>query len=56
MGRVLSATDRRVKIEQVHKLGMQTVLERNPQDISVVVSVDELAVNCQAYFSRRTPA
>ena len=50
--RVLSVTDRRVKIEQVLKSGTKIVLERNPLDVSVIVGVDALAVNTQGYFDR----
>ena len=52
MGRVLSVTERRVKIEQVLKSGTKTVLERNPRDVSVIVGVEELTVNTQDYFNR----
>ena len=54
LGRVLSVTPRRVKIEQVLKSGTKTMLERNPRDVSIVVGVEELAVNTRAYFSMIT--
>ena len=50
LGRVVAVTDRRVRIEQVLKSGTKTILERNPRDVSVIVGVDELAVNTQDYF------
>ena len=56
MGRVLSAIDRRVKIKQVLKSGTKTLLARNPREVSVVVSVDEFAINSRAYFSSLTGA
>ena len=52
LGRVLSVTDRRVQIDEVLKSGTKTILERNPRDISLVISADEYAVNTRAYFSR----
>ena len=52
LGRVLSATDRKVKIEQVLRSGTKTVLERNPRDISVIMDSGSLAFNTQDYFSR----
>ena len=38
-------------MKQVLKTFTKTVLEKNPRDVSVVVSVDEFAVTYQAYFS-----
>ena len=52
LGRVLTATDRKVRIEQVLKSGTKTVLERNPRDVSVIVGADTLAVNTCDYFSK----
>ena len=52
LGRVGAVTDRRVRIEQVLKSGTKTILERNPRDVSIIVGVDELAVNTQDYFNR----
>ena len=52
LGRVLSATNRRVQIEQVLKSGTKTVLERNPRDVSRIVGVDEYATNSREYFAR----
>ena len=50
--RVLYATDRKVKIEQVLRSGTKTVLERNPRDVSVVVDAESLAITTQDYFSK----
>ena len=52
LGRVVTVTDRRIKIEQVLKSGAKTVLERNPRDVSVVAGVEEVAVYSQDYFNR----
>ena len=52
LGKVQSATDRMVKIEQGLKSGTKTVLERNPRDVSAIVDVDSLAITTQDYFSR----
>ena len=52
LGRVVSVTDRRIKIGQVLKSGTKTVLERNPRDVSVIAGVEEVAVNSQDYFDR----
>ena len=52
LGQVLSVTERRVKNEQVLRSGTKTVLEMNPRDVSVIVGVEELAVNTQGYFER----
>ena len=51
-GKVLTATDRRVRIEQVLKSGTKTVLERNPRDVSVIVGANTLAINTRDYFSK----
>ena len=52
LGRVVTVTDRRIKIEQVLKSGTKTVLERNPRAVSVIAGVEEVAVNSQDYFDR----
>ena len=52
LGKVLSATDRKVKIEQVLKSGMKTFSERNPRDVSAIVVVDSLAITTRDYFTR----
>ena len=52
LGRVLNVTDRRVKIEQVLRSGTKTVLERNHSDVSVIVGVEEFAVNTQSFYDR----
>ena len=52
LGRVVTVTDRRIKIEQVLKSGTTTVLERNPRDVSVIAGVEEVAVNSQDYVNR----
>ena len=52
LGRVLSATDRKLKVEQVLKSGTKTVLERNPRDVSVIVDAESLAINAHDYFSK----
>ena len=52
LDKVLSATDRKVKIEQVLKSRTKTVLERNPRDVSAIVDVDSLAITTRDYFSR----
>ena len=52
LGRVVAVMDGWVRIEQVLKSGTKTILERNPRDVSVIVGVDELAVNTQDYFDK----
>ena len=42
LGKVLSATDRKVRIEQVLKSRTKTVLESNPRDIYVIVGMKSL--------------
>ena len=39
LGRVVTVTERRIKIEQVLKSGTKTVLERNPRDVSVIAGI-----------------
>lgn len=42
-----------LKIEhQVLNSGTKSVLERNPRDVSIIVGVNELAVNTRDVFSR----
>ena len=52
LGRVLSATDRKVKIEQVLRSWTKTLLERNPKDVSVIIDAESLAITTQDYFSK----
>ena len=52
LGRVLSATDRKVMIEQVLRSGTKTILERNPRLVSAIVDVDSLAITTRDYFSK----
>ena len=52
LGKVLTATNRKISIEQVWKSGTKTVLERNLRDVFVVVGVEELAIHTTKYFSK----
>ena len=54
LGRVLSVTPKRVKIEQVLKSGTKTILDKNPRDVSIIVGVEDLTINTRAYFSAIT--
>ena len=52
LGKVLSVTDRKVRIEQVLRSGTKTILERNPSDVSAIDDVDSLAITTRDYFSK----